>query len=123
MLGTLETLADNAVSSLIPSMVAPDQLPRANARLHASTIVLNQLVAPPLGAALFVIAAAIPFGVNAASFALAALLIATLRVAPPTDRARAGARFAARCDMTSQSGCGACSAIGCCGCSPSACAS
>ncbi|MEJ3659162.1 MFS transporter [Actinomycetes bacterium KLBMP 9759] len=99
VLGTLETLADNAASSLIPSVVEPEQLPRANARLYASTIVLNQLVAPPLGAALFVVAAAIPFGMNAASFALSAALIATLRVASSADRTGAPTRGSMRRDI------------------------
>jgi MFS family permease len=82
VIGSMETLADNASTSLIPAVVAPDQLPRANARMIGVHIVGNQLLAPPLGAALFVVAAAVPFSVNAATFVLAALLIATLRVPP-----------------------------------------
>ncbi|WP_219418414.1 MFS transporter [Pseudonocardia nigra] len=81
VIGSMETLADNASTALIPAVVAPEQLPRANARMMGVHIVGNQLLAPPLGAALFVVAA-VPFTLNAATFVLAALLVATLRVAP-----------------------------------------
>jgi MFS family permease len=79
LLGTCETLADTAVASLIPAVVASEDLPRANARIQSVFYVINKFAAPPLGAALFVTAAALPFGVNAATFVAAAALIATLR--------------------------------------------
>ena len=82
--GMMETLADSASTALLPALVPPDQLPRANARLVGVHIVGNQLLAPPLGAALFVLAAAIPFGLNAATFLIGAVLIATLRI-PRTE--------------------------------------
>lgn len=72
LLGTMETLADNAVSRMVPALVAPAHLARANARLMGANLVGNQLAAPPLGAALFVAAAALPFGFDAATFVFAA---------------------------------------------------
>ncbi|ROP33786.1 transmembrane secretion effector [Couchioplanes caeruleus] len=36
LLGTGETLADTAMGALLPSVVAPEQLPGANARLYAT---------------------------------------------------------------------------------------
>ena len=84
--GAMETLADSASTALLPALVPPQQLPRANARLVGVHIVGNQLLAPPLGAALFVLAAAIPFGLNAATFLLAAVIIATLRIPRPEQR-------------------------------------
>jgi Na+/melibiose symporter-like transporter len=95
LLGTGETLADNAASSMVPGVVAADQLPRALARLQYVQLVGNRLAAPPLGAALFVVAAALPYGIDAASFAVAAVLIFFVRVpvtvaeARPRDRLRA----------------------------------
>ncbi|QYN32901.1 MFS transporter [Pseudonocardia sp. DSM 110487] len=77
--GTMETLADNASTALLPAVVAAEDLPRANARLMGVQLVGNQLLAPPLGAALFVAAAALPFGLNAATFLVAAVLLASLR--------------------------------------------
>jgi MFS family permease len=79
LLGTGETLADNASFALLPSIVPASGLARANARLMAGYLVGNQLAAGPLGAWLFVVAAALPFGFDAASFAVAAVLVAALR--------------------------------------------
>ena len=79
VVGAMETLADNASTALLPAVVPADQLPRANARLMGVQLVGNHLLAPPLGAALFVAAAALPFGLNAATFLVAAVLLATLR--------------------------------------------
>lgn len=92
LLGTAETLADNAVLTLVPALVPAAGLPAANARLMGSQIVGNQLLGPPAGAWLFVIAAAAPFGLGAVSCVLAGALVATLpRTAgapPQADRGR-----------------------------------
>lgn len=92
VLGTAETLADNASVTLVPALVPVAGLSTANARLMGTAIVGEQLIGPPLGAWLFVVAAAAPFGVDAVSFALAAVLVAALpREAgrpPDTERAR-----------------------------------
>jgi MFS family permease len=82
LLGVGETIADNATSALLPAVVAADQLPRANSRLMATHILGNQLLAPPVGAAVFVVAAAVPFGLNAAGFVIAAVLVALVRGVP-----------------------------------------
>ncbi|QGN47621.1 MFS transporter [Micromonospora sp. WMMD558] len=82
LLGTGETLADTAMGALLPSVVAPEQLPSANARLYASFTIGNQFVAKPLGAWLFVISAAVPFGLDAFTFVVAAALIAGIRPVP-----------------------------------------
>ncbi|SOD63161.1 MFS-type transporter involved in bile tolerance, Atg22 family [Streptomyces zhaozhouensis] len=79
LLGTCETLGDNASASLLPATVRGEDLPRANARFEVLFSVVNQFAAPPLGAALFAVAAAAPFGMNAVTFVVAALLISTLR--------------------------------------------
>jgi MFS family permease len=79
VVGAMETLADNASTALLPAVVPAEQLPRANARLMGVQLVGNHLLAPPVGAALFVTAAALPFGLNAATFLVAAILLATLR--------------------------------------------
>ncbi|MDP9847053.1 MFS transporter [Streptosporangium lutulentum] len=79
LLGTCETLGDNASGTLVPMVVKSEDLPRANARMQTVFLVVNQFAAPPVGAALFVVAAALPFGINAVSFVLAAVLISTLR--------------------------------------------
>jgi Transmembrane secretion effector len=48
----------------------------------AGYLVANQLAGGPLGAWLFVVAAALPFGFDAASFVVAAVLVAALRPRP-----------------------------------------
>ncbi|MGA6162864.1 MFS transporter [Amycolatopsis magusensis] len=75
LVGTAETLADNASSTIVPSLVPEPLLPRANARLTAVHMVANQFAAPPLGAALFALTAAVPFGLNAVMFVVAGLLV------------------------------------------------
>ncbi|MFG1996805.1 MFS transporter [Actinoplanes sp. NPDC048988] len=86
LLGTGETLADTASSAFVPALVPPDRRPTANSLLYANFNVLNQFAAKPLGAWLFVIAAAVPFGVNALTFALAAALVGTIRSVPPPEK-------------------------------------
>nr|WP_222870320.1 MFS transporter [Actinomadura decatromicini] len=82
LLGTGETLADTASVARLPTIVPPERLASANALLMATFTVGNQFLSKPLGAALFAIAAAIPFGVNAVTFLVAALLVASMRPVP-----------------------------------------
>ena len=86
ILGTAETFADAASSTLIPSLVAREDLGVANARQQGTVLLLNQLVTPPIGAFLFAVGMALPFGANAAGFALGAVLVS--RVAASTRAAR-----------------------------------
>jgi MFS family permease len=93
VLGVGATLADNAAFALLPAVVPAAGLARANARLMAGYLVANQLAGGPLGAWLFVVAAALPFGFDAASFVAGAGLIAGLRprlAVPPTGQLSRG---------------------------------
>jgi MFS family permease len=76
--GVLETIFDTASMSITPSLVQRDQLERANARISGALIAANEFVGPLLGAALFAIAAAVPFGVNAATFAFSVVILLTV---------------------------------------------
>jgi MFS family permease len=82
LLGVGETLADTASAAFLPAIVVPDKLASANTRLMATFTIGNQFIAKPLGAWLFVIAAALPFGVDALSFVVAAALVSTIRPIP-----------------------------------------
>ncbi|SCF27052.1 Predicted arabinose efflux permease, MFS family [Micromonospora purpureochromogenes] len=100
--GVGETLADTASGALLPALVPAEQLERANGRLFATFVLGNQFAAKPLGAYLFGLGAALPFAVDAASFGLAALLVALLRWRPtppagPTPDG--GARHSLRADV------------------------
>jgi MFS family permease len=89
LLGTAETLADNAAGALLVSAVPKDQLGKANARLFASGTVLQQLGGPPLGALLFAVGASVPLMFDAVTFGAAAALIARVAVRPlPPDSER-----------------------------------
>jgi MFS family permease len=76
VLGTAETFADIGSSSLLPRVVPREDLGLANARLQGAYILTNDLLAPPIGAFLFVLGMATPFAANAACFALGAVLVA-----------------------------------------------
>ena len=86
VLGTSETFADAASSTLIPSLVAREDLGVANARQQGAVLLLNQLVTPPIGAFLFAIGMALPFGANAAGFALGAVLVSRVAASTRPDR-------------------------------------
>jgi predicted MFS family arabinose efflux permease len=75
VLGTAETFADSASSTLLPGLVAREDLGIANARMQSAFLLTNQLLLPPVGAFLFAVGPAIPFAANAAGFALGAVLI------------------------------------------------
>jgi MFS family permease len=77
-LGTAETLFDNAAVSILPGVVPREQLARANGRLLGAQMVANELAGPPLGGLLFATAAALPFLLDAGSFAAAAVLVAAM---------------------------------------------
>jgi MFS family permease len=95
LLGTGETLAETAAATLVPAVVRAELLPKANARLHGSYFVLNKFAGRPLGASLFVLAAAVPFGLDATSFLVAAVLVAAMR-GVRQDRAPAAAAAGGR---------------------------
>jgi MFS family permease len=81
-IGICEVLFDNAAQAFLPAIVEPAQLPRANGRLYAAETVANNFLGQPFGAVLFAFAIGVPFGLDAISFAVAAVFVATIRVQP-----------------------------------------
>ena len=79
LVGTAEVLFDTASVSVVPAVVATDDLQKANGRLYAGQILANNMVGPPLGGLLFAATAALPFLLDAGTFAAAAALVLTLR--------------------------------------------
>ena len=65
LLGTAEVFADNTAQTLLPMLVARDDLAIANARLQTGFVTINQLAAPPIGALLFTVGQFIPFATQA----------------------------------------------------------
>jgi MFS family permease len=102
VLGCGDVFAQNAGGALLPTLVPGSDLARANARIFGAFTVADQLVGPPVGAALFVVGASVPFGLDAVTFFAAAVLVASIRIpspVPATERAhlleemRAGIRW------------------------------
>jgi MFS family permease len=90
-LGVAEVLFDTSSQTLMPAVVDKPDLSRANGRLFAVELVMNQFVGPPLGGYLVAAAAALAVGVSAGTYvaAVIALLMLsgsyrTARTGPPT---------------------------------------
>ena len=85
VLGTAETFADSASSTLLPSLVSREDLGVANARMQGASLLTNDLLTPPIGAFLFVAGMALPFATNAACFVLGALLVSRVVTSARTE--------------------------------------
>jgi predicted MFS family arabinose efflux permease len=84
-LGACEVVFGNAAQAILPDLVPAADLHRANGQQFAATTTARTFVGPPVGSVLFAAAAALPFGLDAASFAVSAALLARLprRPRPP----------------------------------------
>ncbi|WP_104177801.1 MFS transporter [Cryobacterium sp. Y50] len=78
VIGTLESAADNASVSLLPSIVPEEQLDRANGRISAAQLIADEFAGPPLGGLLFAVAAAAPMYLMGGLWAAAGLLALAL---------------------------------------------
>ncbi|MET8040727.1 MFS transporter [Micromonospora sp. NPDC005215] len=82
LLAALGTLFDSASFALLPALVPPDALPRANGRLQAGSAVAGGFLGAPAAGVLFAVAPALPFALDAVTFATAALLVLALAPVP-----------------------------------------
>lgn len=80
LVGVASCFFDPAAQAAIPGVVGRDSkaLASANSRLWGLDLLGRSLLGPPIGAALFAAAAALPFGVNAVTFLVSAALLAGL---------------------------------------------
>jgi len=80
LLGAGQVLFDSAAQAILPTMLArdPRRLERANSQLLGTQQVGEQLAGRPLGGLLFSLATAVPFAVDAVSFAVSSLLLITI---------------------------------------------
>ncbi len=74
--GAAEVFRDNAAQTMLPSLVPHDQLERANGRLWSAELLTNAMIGPALGAVLIAAWLPLAFGVNAAAYGLAVVLVA-----------------------------------------------
>jgi len=77
-LGSAEVVFSNAAQAVLPALVPAELLPKANGSQQISLTVGESFLGPPVGSLLFAAAAALPFGLDAASFAGSAALLARL---------------------------------------------
>ena len=83
LIASFEVVFDMSAQAFLPSLVESHQLERANGRLYSVEVISNSFVGLPVGALLFAVAAFSPFGIQALSLLLAAVLITTLRPRAP----------------------------------------
>lgn len=85
LLTVAEVFADNTAGTLTPMLVHRDDLAVANARLQTGFITLNQLIGPPIGAALFAVGTAWPFVTELVLVAAGVVLVSRVRL-PARER-------------------------------------
>ncbi len=78
-LGTAEVFFDSASQAMLPAVVPAPLLEKANGRKYSVDVTTNLFVGTPLGSLLFTAAVALPFGVDAASFVVAVVLVTGLK--------------------------------------------
>lgn len=72
--GAFETVYDGAIRAVVPSIVDKPELPRANSRIEAGELVVQNFVSGPVTSALFAVSVLIPVGINGLVFAVAGAL-------------------------------------------------
>lgn len=82
LLGTAETLFDNASQVIVPELVDERHLELANGRQAMAIVTGQQLLGPVLGAALFGMALAAPLVIDAVALCLAALFVLRIKTRP-----------------------------------------
>lgn len=78
LFGLAEVLRDNSAQTLMPSVVAEENLEKANGRMWSAESLTNSFIGPPLGSLLIGVSIFIPFFFDAASFFVAVALIASI---------------------------------------------
>jgi len=79
LFGLAEVLRDNSAQTLMPAVVEDKDLEKANGRMWSAEALTNSFVGPPLGSLLIGAAVFLPFFVDAATFFIAAALIASMK--------------------------------------------
>jgi hypothetical protein len=77
-IGVCEVVFDSSAQAFLPRIVAGPALARANGVLMSTELIAGSVIGLAVGALLYDAAIGLPFGVNAASFAIAAAIIATI---------------------------------------------
>ncbi|NBH08276.1 MFS transporter [Amycolatopsis sp. SID8362] len=94
LLGTVQTLRDNAALAIVPELVEREKLETANSRVQAAQLITMELIGPPLGAVLFSLPAGSPFFADSLSFVVSA--VAVFGIAAVARKSAASAPFGER---------------------------
>jgi MFS family permease len=79
LFGLAEVLRDNTAQTLMPAVVEDKDLEKANGRMWSAESLTNSFIGPPLGSLIISVAIFLPFFVDAATFFIAAALIASMK--------------------------------------------
>lgn len=82
LLGSAEVVRDNAAQTALPSVVAPNDLERANGQIWSVEQIMGSFIGPPLAGFLIAYAVPAPFALDAITFALAAWVVWLIAVPP-----------------------------------------
>jgi MFS family permease len=103
VINTGEVVFRSASQAMIPAVVPRERLERANGWLLGGTTLMQQMIAGPLGGFLFLLAASIPFFVDAGTYAASAILIAAVagryRAEPREGTSEGETRSSVRADI------------------------
>jgi len=88
LFGLAEVLRDNSAQTFMPDVVDEKHLEKANGQMWSAESLTNSFIGPPLGSLLIGVAVFLPFFFDAASFFVAAALIASIATIrkPPRDK-------------------------------------
>ena len=75
VVGGAEVFRDNAAQTMLPALVPDARLERANGQLWSVELLANALIGPALGAVLIGLWLPLAFGLNAAAYGVAMLLV------------------------------------------------
>ena len=75
LLGSVEVLRDNAAQTILPAIVAEEDLEAANGQLWSTEQLTGQFIGPPLAGVLIASGIGLPFGIDVAMLVLAACLV------------------------------------------------
>ncbi len=78
LLVTGDTFVDPSVEALVADVVEPADLPAANSRFQGTLWFMQLFGGPPLGAALFTVWPALPFGMGAVAFVVSIVVLSGL---------------------------------------------
>ena len=79
LFGLAEVLRDNTAQTMMPAVVEDRHLEKANGRMWSAESLTNSFIGPPLGSLIISVAIFLPFFIDAATFFIAAAIIATLK--------------------------------------------